>query len=57
MQSILEHIANKGYITDDEIGNLLHIKRTRIFTLTKQMCELGFIAVNGRGSNKKYLLK
>ncbi|MDE6671488.1 MAG: hypothetical protein K2K16_04765 [Ruminococcus sp.] len=57
MQSILEHIANKGYITDDEIGNLLHIKRTRIFTLTKQMCELGFIVVDGRGSNKKYLLK
>ena len=57
MQSILDHIANNGYITDDEIGNLLHIKRTRIFTLTKQMCELEFIVVDGRGSNKKYLLK
>lgn len=57
MRLILDHIANNGYITDDEIGNLLCLKRTRIFTLTKQMCELGFIVVDGRGKNKKYLLK
>ncbi len=57
MQSILDHIANNGYITDDEIGNLLRLKRTRIFTLTKQMRELGLIVVEGRGKDKKYLLK
>lgn len=54
---ILDHIANNGYITDDEIGNLLNLKKTRIFNLTKQMRELGFIVVDGRGKNKKYLLK
>ena len=54
---ILDHIANNGYITDDEIGSLLCLKKTRIFTLTKQMRELGLIVVNGRGKNKKYLLK
>lgn len=57
MQSILDHISNNGYITDDEIGNLLCLKRTRIFTLTKQMRELGLIVVEGRGKDKKYLLK
>ena len=57
MRLILDHIANNGYITDDEIGNLLNLKKTRIFTLTKQMRELGLIVVNGRGKNKKYLLK
>ncbi len=57
MQLILDHIASNGYITDDEIGNLLNLKRTRIFTLTKQMRELDLIAVEGRGKNKKYLLK
>lgn len=54
---ILDHIANNGYITDDEIGNLLNLKKTRIFNLTKQMRELGLIVVDGRGKNKKYLLK
>ncbi len=57
MQLILDHITSNGYITDDEIGNLLNLKRTRIFTLTKQMRELGLIDVEGRGKNKKYLLK
>ena len=57
MRQILEYIADNGYITDDEIGNLLNLKNTRIFTLTKQMRELGLIVVNGRGKNKKYLLK
>lgn len=54
---ILDHIANNRYITDDEIGSLLCLKKTRIFTLTKQMRELGLIVVDGRGKNKKYLLK
>lgn len=54
---ILDHISNNGYITDDEIGSLLCLKKTRIFNLTKQMRELGLIVVDGRGKNKKYLLK
>ena len=45
------------YFNDDEIGNLLCIKKTRICNLTKQMRELGLIVVDGRGKNKKYLLK
>lgn len=57
MSLILDHIANNGFITDDEIGNLLCIKKTRICNLTKQMRELGLIVVDGRGKNKKYLLK
>lgn len=57
MSLILDHIANNGFITDDEIGNLLSIKKTRICNLTKQMRELGLIVVEGRGKNKKYLLK
>lgn len=57
MSLILDHIANNGFITDDEIGNLLSIKKTRICNLTKQMRDLGLIVVEGRGKNKKYLLK
>ena len=57
MRSILDHIANNGYITDEEIGSLLCLKKTRIFNLTKQMRELGLIVVEGRGKDKRYLLK
>lgn len=57
MQSILDHIANNGHITDEEIGSLLYLKKTRIFNLTKQMRELGLIIVDGRGKDKRYLLK
>ena len=57
MQSILDHIANNGHITDEEIGSLLCLKKTRIFNLTKQMRELGLIVVDGRGKDKRYLLK
>lgn len=55
MQLLLDYIADNGAITDPEIGNLLHLKRTRIFTLTKQMRELGLITVSGRGKEKKYM--
>lgn len=57
MRLILDHIANNGYITDDKIGSLLCLKKTRIFNLTKQMRKLGLIVVDGRGKNKKYLQK
>lgn len=57
MQSILDYISDNGYITDEKIGSLLNLKRTRIFNLTKQMRELGLIVVDGRGKDKRYLLK
>ncbi len=57
MQSILDYISDHGYITDEKIGSLLNLKKTRIFNLAKQMRELGFIVVEGRGKDKKYLLK
>lgn len=57
MQLILDYIYDNGYIIDEEIGSLLNLKRTRIFNITKQMRELGLIVVEGRGKDKKYLIK
>lgn len=55
MQTILDYIAANGSITDLQIQDLLGLKKTRAFNLAKQMREMGLIAVNGRGSEKKYV--
>lgn len=53
-RQILEYIKDNGEITETEIGEMLNVKRTRAFTIAKQMCDDGFIAVTGRGADKKY---
>lgn len=57
MQLILDYITENGFITDEEVENLLSLKKTRAFIITKQMRELGIIKVDGRGKSKKYLIK
>ncbi|MBR6514994.1 MAG: putative DNA binding domain-containing protein [Clostridia bacterium] len=54
MQRILDYIEENGKITDLEIQELLGIKKTRAFTLAKQMRDQGLIRAEGRGSEKKY---
>ena len=56
IQKVLEYIQTNGQITDKEIGDLLNLKKTRIFNITKQMRDLGLIQVIGRGEQKKYVL-
>lgn len=55
MQKILDYIDVNEQITDQEIQDLLGIKKTRAFTLAKQMRDEGLIRVVGRGNEKKYL--
>ncbi len=55
MRKVLAYIAENGQITEDEIGRLLDIKRTRIFMLTKEMRELGLIKAVGRGEDKRFV--
>lgn len=57
MQTILDYISNNKKITDEEIGNLLSLKKTRVFTLTKQMRDMGLIIAVGRGADKYYTNK
>lgn len=42
---------------DEELQELLHIKKTRAYLLTRQMSEEGLIKVVGRGAEKTYRLK
>lgn len=55
MQKILEYIEDNGGITDAEIQEVLSVKKTRAFTLAKQMRNLGLISAQGRGEAKKYV--
>ncbi len=55
MQKVLDHIKKNGQITENEIGELLGVQKTRAFTIAKQMRDLGLIKAVGRGAGKKYL--
>jgi len=57
MQTILEYIRSNGQITEKEIRRILDVKKTRAYTIAKQMRDTGLITVSGTGENKKYLLK
>lgn len=57
MQKVLNYIRANGRITEKEISGLLGLKKTRTFTVAKQMRDLGLIDVVGRGENKYYTLK
>jgi ATP-dependent DNA helicase RecG len=57
MQAVLDHIRENGKITEKEISDLLGLKRTRTYTIAKQMRDLGLIKVAGRGKSKYYTVK
>lgn len=54
-QQILDSISKNGQITEAEIMELLGVKRTRAYTVAKQMCDEKLIVAVGRGTNKKYI--
>ena len=56
MKTILRYINEHGYITDAAIEELLSLKKTRAFTIAKQMRDMGLIKAEGRGEKKKYFL-
>lgn len=56
-KEIFDFISDHGQITDAEIMELLNVKRTRAYTLARQMCNDGLIVSIGRGSDKRYLLQ
>ena len=56
MQKVLDYIKTAGQITEKEISQLLGLKKTRTFTVAKQMRELGLIKTIGRGKNKYYTI-
>jgi ATP-dependent DNA helicase RecG len=57
MQMVLDYIRENGKITEKEISDLLGLKKTRTYTIAKQMRDLDLIKVVGRGKGKYYTTK
>lgn len=57
MKIILDYLSEYGEMCDEELQELLNIKRTRAYLLTRQMKENGLIEIIGRGGEKRYKLK
>ena len=57
MKVVLDYLAEYGEMTDEELQELLNIKKTRAYLLTRQMSENGLIEIEGRGADKKYKRK
>ena len=56
-QTVIDHLKAHGELTEQGLMKLLGLKKTRAYTLSKQMEEAGVIEIIGRGDNKKYKLK
>ena len=41
---------------NEDVMELLNVKKTRAYVITKQLCDRGYIVAEGRGAEKKYLL-
>lgn len=57
MKIVLDYLEQYGEIGDEELQELLNVKRTRAYLVTRQMCEADLIVTVGRGADKKYRLK
>lgn len=56
-QAVIGYLTEYGEMTEDKLQELLNVKRTRAYTIAKQMEEAGIISVLGRGERKIYRLK
>lgn len=54
-RTILEYIAENGKITEAEIQKLLGVKRTRAYTVSKELCDMELIRAVGRGKDKFFV--
>lgn len=57
MRRVIDYITDNGQATDSEIEVLLDIKHTRVYNLMREMKDLGIIHIEGRGKDKRYLMR
>ncbi len=57
MKTVMDYLAEYGEMTDEDLQELLNVKKTRAYLLARQMNENGMIEIIGRGVTKKYKLK
>ena len=56
MKTVLDYLAEYDEISDEELQELLNIKKTRAYLLTRQMREENLIEIVGKGAAKRYKL-
>ena len=54
MKTVLDYLSEYDEMTDQDLQELLNIKKTRAYLLARQMHENGLIDIVGRGASKKY---
>ena len=57
MKIVLDYLKEYGEMNDEDLQELLNVKKTRAYLLARQMNENGLIEIIGRGAGKKYRLK
>ena len=57
IRTVVDYLQEYGEMSDEELQELLNIKKTRSYLLARQMSDEGLIEIIGRGSTKKYRLK
>ncbi|MDD7390250.1 MAG: putative DNA binding domain-containing protein [Lachnospiraceae bacterium] len=57
MKTVIDYLSEYEEMTDEDLQDLLNIKKTRAYLLTRQMHENGLIDIIGRGAAKRYRLK
>lgn len=55
MREVMNYLSQYEAITDDELMELLHLKRTRAYIVANQLANMGLIDIIGRGKDKKYI--
>ncbi len=56
MEKVLEAIRERGPLGDEEVQELLGVKKIRAWEVTKEMAAHGLINIVGRGVNKRFCL-
>ena len=51
-KKIIDYLSNRETASEEEIQNLLGIKRTRAYLVTKELADSGLIEIIGRGKDK-----
>lgn len=56
-QNVVDFIKNYGSIGDEELQELLGVKKSRAYAIVKSMKEKNIIVATGRGGNRRYCIK
>ena len=55
MQVVLDYLTDHEEADEETVMELLSVKRTRAYLITRQMADMGLLRILGRGKGKKYV--